>query len=499
MRVVAVPVWEESRPSMRASRVATIATLLLSLSVLASARTRLAERTFGVDLHGTRLVKLGESISRVAVGAPDIADVSGFPPDQILITGKKLGQTQATLWTSDEILVITIVVGYPHAVVVAALKQALPDAHNLQVSSSGNSMVVSGEVIDAADAERVTEIVRGYLPPGVPGQTTPPQVVNLVRTTGDQQVQLEVSFAEVSRTGLKQMGWNFWQRGGAGVDRSVGLINPSQHIDLATPGSHPIPKLDDALQTTMPLMNPPLGSAFGLLFSLGGNDFPFSATLSILSNNGYARVLAEPTLVALNGQEADFLAGGEFPIPLPLALGQVGIDFKKFGIQLKFLPTVVRDTIQLKLTSIVSDLDFSIGLKLQQVTVPGLTTRQNSTTVRLRDGQSFAIAGLLSDKVRSQVDKVPGLGDIPILGSLFRSTSYRREESELMVVVTAHLVRPQGRRPPLPGEETQADPRDVELFLVGNTIESKPGGRLPRATPPEESVPPKGPVGFKRE
>jgi pilus assembly protein CpaC len=151
---------------------------------------------------------------------------------------------------------------------------------------------------------------------------------------------------------------------------------------------------------------------------------------------------------------------------------------------------VVAGTIQLNLKTIVSDLDFSLGIKLASVTVPGLVERQSTTTVRLRDGQSFAIAGLLSDKVRSNVDKIPGLGDVPVLGTLFRSSSYRREETELLVVVTAHLARPQGERPPLPGESTQSDPSDLELFFLGSQ-ESKPGGAIPHNVPV-------GPVGFKR-
>src|SRR5262249_38694519 len=160
------------------------------------------------------------------------------------------------------------------------------------------------------------------------------------------------------------------------------------------------------------------------------------------------------TLVALSGQTASFLAGGEFPIPTPQALGQIGIDYRKVGVQLHFVPTVVGQNIQLRLSATVSEVDFALAVRLQTVTVPGLSERHSETTVRLRDGESFAVAGLLSDQVRSSVDKVPGLGDLPVLGALFRSTSYRRQETELLVVVTAHLVRPSGEKPVLPGEDT---------------------------------------------
>src|SRR5262249_11739530 len=280
----------------------------------------------------------------------------------------------------------------------------------------------------------------------------------------DQQVQLEVSFAEVSRSALRQMGLNFWHRGTDPTHLSS-IFAPTTQPSTVTGGGASNPAVGGELPPLTPcgtqVIIPAVQAAFSPLYALGNDtDFPFAAALPVLSNNGYARSLAEPTLVALSGHEANFLAGGEFPLPLPQALGQVVIEFKKFGIQLNFVPTVVRDTIQLKLAATVSDLDFSLGIKLASVTVPGLTDRHSATTVRLPDRQSFAIAGLLSDKVRSNVDKVPGLGDLPVLGALFRSTSYRREETELLVVVTARLVRPQNERPALPGEGVQADPSD---------------------------------------
>jgi pilus assembly protein CpaC len=180
-------------------------------------------------------------------------------------------------------------------------------------------------------------------------------------------------------------------------------------------------------------------------------------------------------------------------MPLPQALGQIAVEFKKFGVQLEFVPTVVDDTIQLTVDMVVSDLDFSLGIKLANVTVPGLTTRHSAATVRLKDGQSFAIAGLLSDKVRSNADKVPLLGDLPILGMLFRSTRYQRDETELIVVVTARRVRALDQRPRLPAEFEHSDPSDLELFLLG-AAESKPSASS-TPTAPAASGPRPGPVG----
>jgi pilus assembly protein CpaC len=212
--------------------------------------------------------------------------------------------------------------------------------------------------------------------------------------------------------------------------------------------------------------------------------------VSLLEQNQLAKTLAEPTLVAMTGQEARFLAGGEFPIPLSTGLGGLSVLFKKFGIQLKFLPTVLSDgVINLHLETEVSEIDPSLGVSLGGFVVPGLTSRQSETTVRLRDGQSFAVAGLLSDRVRSTVGKVPLLGEIPILGALFRSTSYRRDESELLVVVTARLVRPVSAHdaPFMPGSGETNDPDDFELFLLGRTTGSS------NANPPRgQAIPVKG-------
>jgi pilus assembly protein CpaC len=210
---------------------------------------------------------------------------------------------------------------------------------------------------------------------------------------------------------------------------------------------------------------------------------PISGALSMLASRGFAKMLAEPTLVALSGEPASFLAGGEFPIPMPQGLGAVTVTYRKFGIALKFTPYVIGDqTIQLKMETSVSDINPSLGVRSASVTVPGLTQRESSTTIRLRDGQSFVVAGLLSEKMNNTVSKFPLLGDIPVLGMLFRSTSFRRAETELMVVCTAHIVGaiPEGQSVQLPGEDEVSAPSDVELFLLGSVESHKkvPVGRV---------------------
>ena len=295
------------------------------------------------------------------------------------------------------------------------------------------------------------------------------KVANLMRVSGNQQVQLEVKFAEVSRTALRSMGLNIFHRDLAGQ-----LV-----AGAASPGTPPgqflgIPGAGSAL---VPDIYPPAtGGGFSLFFS-GLASFPFSAILSLLEQNGLSKTLAEPTLVAMSGQDAKFLAGGEFPIPVSAGLGAVGIQWKKFGIILNFTPTVVSEGfLHLKLQTEVSDIDASRTVVVGGFSVPGLISRQSETTVRLSDGQSFAIAGLLSDQVRSQISKIPVLGDIPILGALFRSVDYRRSESELIVVITARLTKPVAPHdlPALPTDDEQNDPSDFQLFLMGSEGTDRP-------------------------
>jgi pilus assembly protein CpaC len=418
---------------------------------------------FDVPLGGTRRIHTGVQVRSVSVAGRDIAEVAAFPPDELVISGKRIGETEIQLTDrSSAVYAYVVRVGLPVAGLHDKL-QKLFGNDKISISSVGASVVLSGEVRDIQVATEVRHLVEAYVGSLVPsGSVT---VSNLLTIAGAPQVQLEVRFAEVSRVALRQIGFNFWANQGS---TTGGLLSS---------GTNPqglAPELGSAtLQQAagLPVIASPIQGAFNLLFAGSATSaFPFSATLSLLSSRGFAKTLAEPTLVALSGQEASFLAGGEFPVPIPQALGQVVVEYKKFGIQLKFQPFVLGDdSIQLKLATSVSDLDPTVGITMNQVTVPGLTQRESSTTVRLRDGQSFAIAGLLSDKMRSTVNKVPLLGEIPLLGALFRSNSFRREESELLVVVTAHLVQPigEGRRLALPGENEVSDPNDVELFLLG--------------------------------
>jgi pilus assembly protein CpaC len=411
-----------------------------------------AVRNLALETGQNRLLILSEPIGRVSVADPRVADLKVITPVQLLLTSKGVGTTDLTLWNKrDEPLVLALQVTRNLDRLKSQLAELFPD-EKITVSAAGDLVVLSGEVSDVRIPERAAEVA----------QLHAEKVANLIKVTGNQQVQLEVKFAEVSRAGLRNLGINFFHQdpGGRFI---TGISNPGQAIDsfAGVPG------------TATGGMTPPVQGAAGTGFSIffsGLPNFPFSAVLNVLEQSGLAKLLAEPTLVALSGQEAKFLVGGEFPVPMSSSLGAISVLWKKFGIILNFTPTVIADgALHLKLSTEVSDVDPTRSVTLGGISIPGLTSRQSETTVRMADGQSFAIAGLLSDKIQSTVSKIPVLGDIPILGMLFRSVSYQRNETELLVVVTAHLAKPVAPHdaPHLPTDNELNDPSDVQLFLLG--------------------------------
>ena len=428
-----------------------------------------AHKDLSLEVGQNRLLILSEQITRVSVAEPKVADLKVITPTQLLLTAKGVGATDLTLWNRrDDPFVISLRVGRNLEALRKQLKDLFPQ-ETINVTAAGDLVVLSGEVGDVRVPERAAEVAKLHAE----------RLTNLIHVRGNQQVQLEVKFAEVSRKGLREMSFNVFHRDALG--RFVGgmtgsTTNPGTFLNI--PGTGPA--------STPQLYPPGAGGAFNVFFS-GLPRFPFSAMVSLLESTGLAKILAEPTLVAMSGQEARFLAGGEFPIPMSTGLGATSVEWKKFGIILRFTPTVIDEgTIHLKLMAEVSDVDPTRGVVVGGFSLPGMTSRQSETTVRLGDGQSFAIAGLLSNRVRSNVDKIPLLGDLPILGMLFRSVNYQRDESELLVVVTARLTKPLAPHevPALPTDDELNDPGDLELFLLGGQ------GRRPPPRPKDEPEPP---------
>jgi pilus assembly protein CpaC len=444
-----------------------------------------AARELALESGQNRLLIISQPLGRISVADPTIADLKVVTPNQVLLTAKNVGATDLTVWNrADEPLVIALQVSRSLDGLRKQLDRLFP-FEKITVQGAGDLVVLSGETSDVRMPERIAEVARLHSK----------QVANLIKVSGNQQVQIEVKFAEVSRSGLRDIGFNFFYKG---LERVGGITgngaNPGNFLNSLTPPYIP----GTGPHGFLPNLQPPdvhapqfQNQGFSLFFS-NFPTFPFSVMMSLLESNGLAKTLAEPNLVTMSGQEAKFTAGGEIPIPLASSLGSVSIEWKKFGILLAFTPTVIdRDTVNLKLSTEVSDIDPTIQVVIQGSTVPGLVMRQSETTVRLGNGQSFAIAGLLSDKVRSTVDRVPVLGSIPILGALFRSSQYQRQETELLVVVTARLAEPVAphQLPPLPTAYERNDPSDAAFFLLGSqgssVTPSHPGG-------------PSGAAGFTR-
>ncbi len=469
---------------------------LLFVTLMLPAGGALAQEV-KVGLNGSKVVSPEGGISQISIADDKIADIK-LVSGQVLVMGKALGQTHLTIWSNrGNVTRYSVVVELPVKEIQAKLRSVLPK-ELITVESAGAGLVLKGQVSDPEISERAAKVCMSYIrAAGVDAK-----VLNFLNIRGDQQVQIRVKVAEVSRTYLRQLGLNFMSRPDT---YTGGLLSPGTKVDtslspdlgttgtLLQPGGSTLGSGGSA--GPMPLLATPFSTdAFGLLFATqAGASFPMSIALNLLQSKGLAKIHSEPTMVAYSGQQGRFLSGGEFPVPIPSGLGQIGIEYKKYGVQLNVAPTVLGNkTIEMKVTVVVSDKDNSGGITIGGVSVPGLTTRLSETTIRLRSGQSFAIAGLLTDKIENVNSKVPLLGDIPVIGMLFRRTEARRKETELVVLATADLVQPlkPGEVPPLPGEDEFSDPDSWSLFLMGwiDAEKKKTKGRSRRTAA--------GPVGF---
>lgn len=479
-------------------------TVALCLPAQAQGRRDDADQLIEVSLGGSTVVRV-RSAGRVTLTDPSIADVQAAAGG-LLVIGRKVGETNLILSGSGRPFTYLVKVTLPARAIQSELRRMFP-SEDIEARAVGGALVLVGAVNSAPVVAQAEEVALGYLAsPSIAALGVKPQVINLLRVKGRQQVQLEVTFAEVQRTSLREMGVNFVggaQNGQLGTAFGQGAVidtNP-RSVQAGRPQSV-VPGQPAARFNPNSGNNTPMGAIF---FGIRNGAFPFAATLNILAQKLLAKTLAQPTLVAMSGEKAEFLAGGELPIAVPSGPQQIAIQFKRFGIQLAFTPTVLDDrTIQLDTGVSVSAPDASLSVTLGGLRVPALTTRSSTTTVRLRDGQSFAIAGLLSSEMTNIVRKVPGFGDIPILGALFSSKEFSRKETELVVVVTATLVDPMDTDavPPLPGQDIISDPSDLELFLLN--IHEANGKRVrPRRGEPMGFVPgskrgPVGAIGFWR-
>ncbi len=449
-----------------------------------------------VLLYKSRIVLLDAPIGRASVGNPDIADIVVIRPTEIYVLGKDIGTTNVFLWDRDNNALGSMNIEVTHDLgsLKAKLHQLLPQ-HTIAVHSAQRSVVLTGSVPDAVTMSAAVRLAEGYLAQVQTAKKAEQfeqesnskredkavgQVINLLEIGGAQQVMLEVKVAEIARTELKRMQARFnafgvdskWAGGGVngGATFPDLILEPENVRPLIFPKllPSPGPVIDEFAPNDLSIEDQ------GLFASYLSKKFLFNMALDIAKQKGLARILAEPTLTTLTGQEAKFLSGGEFPIPVPNGFNAVTIEFKEFGVGLKFLPVVLNSGhINLRVNVSVSELSdcSSVALQSEQATrsffIPCLEKRDASGTIELGDGQTMGLAGLISDNLREVVTKFPGLGSVPVLGALFRSQQFRKGETELVILVTPRLARP---LPPgkqrLPTDMFK-EPTDAEFYWLG--------------------------------
>jgi len=421
-----------------------------------------------VPLYKSRVLSLPTSIKRISVGSPDIADLLLLRSTELYVLGKDLGTTNVLLWDADDILVAVVSVEVTHD--LESLKKKLHDLmpnEAIEVRAAQRSIILSGTVSSPTNVSAAVAIAKGYLAEAGTAKETEVfdqsqggesgEVINLLQVGGAQQVMLEVKVAEISRSELRKFDMNFnsmltssrWTTGAV----NGGAVFPGGSIDNFTPNALFI---EDK----------------GLFAGLATNDFLLNLTLEAAKENGLAKILAEPNLTTLSGQEAKFLAGGEFPVPVPQGNDRVTIEFKEFGVGVKFLPVVLGDgRINMVLNIDVTELTDEASINIEVGGVPqnfkSLTKRSANATVELMDGQTIGIAGLLNENMREVINKFPGLGDIPILGNLFRSQEFEKNETELVILVTPHLAKPIAPDDIKLPTDSFVEPSDTDFYLWG--------------------------------
>ena len=431
-----------------------------------------------VTVNKSRTFRVDSAFSTIVAGSPDIVDVKSLSDHLIYIQGKQTGTTNVILFDSSmkQIGILDVEV----AIDIGNLQQNIQSStgtRGIRVSATEGQVVLSGTATDAVAAERAMAIATGSVPKGG-------VVVNAMNVAGPQQVMLEVRFLEVFRQAGRDLGVNLFAANANGTNvANTGLgqvanVGRTPIGGVVGGGSTPVganpagslPLLGTA--ATLASGAAPYGALLTSVLRLN-NGMSIDSLVTALETKGVLRRLAEPNLMALSGDAARFLAGGEFPVPIPNTTTNgfptITIEYKKFGVELAFVPTVLsRGVINLRVEPSVSELDFTNAITIQGTTVPALTRRDARTTVELRDGQSFAIAGLLQTRNRQDVSQVPWIGSVPVLGTLFRSSSYQQQETDLVIIVTPRLVAPA-----VPGQQlaspldSRLPANDVDFFLNG--------------------------------
>jgi pilus assembly protein CpaC len=432
-----------------------------------------------IPLNKSQVVSADRPIAKALVGNSEIADVVPLTDRSIYVLGKKMGTTSLTLYDNGGrvLSILDISVGPDVIALEEQLRQVVPN-ETINARISNRSIVLTGLVNSAGAADRANQLAKAYIDEKEGGR-----VINLISMGSSQQVMVEVRFAEVRRQVGKEIGVKLSGQSRNGSFNGITGSGSGYFPGVAGTTEQTFDAAGNLLGSTtkgtiLPFLSSvPIADSFGVFRQqVGLGNLSINAMLNALESRDLAKTLAQPTLIALSGEKASFLAGGEFPVPVRQDVnGGLTVEFKPFGISLSFTPTVLGDkTISMIVEPEVSAIDPQASLKLNDIIIPGLRTRRANTTLELRDGESFAIAGLLSKDFETTVEQVPLLGSIPILGALFRSSSYRKGETELLIVVTPRLVQPiKPEQVRLPTDRV-LDPRETDTFLLGQPYRPAP-------------------------
>jgi pilus assembly protein CpaC len=461
------------RASLRSASAALAATLIAALALAPAAvqaqdhvalaapvHSEIVQVTLGKSLD----VHVGQSLADVVVGDASVADVNPLTDHSLSILGKKIGTTRVTVYAADKkpVGIFDIEVSYDISRLSTEIERV--SGSGIKVASVNGRIYLSGTAPDAATLDKAVMIARQFAP----------DPINTVKVLQQQQVMLEVRFIEVDRTASRELGVQ-WNAFGSKATVNIG----DQAVASGSSSGVTLPVTSAAVDAAGVLSGTaPFGFAVGQL--LGGQSNSLWLAVNALEQKGLARSLAEPNLVSLSGDTASFLAGGSIPIPQVSATGTPSFAYQDYGVGLSFTPTVLSDgVINLVIKPEVSEIDNSVTVTIAGATVPGLTKRKASTTLELRDGQSFMLGGLLQNTSSTAQSQLPWVGNLPVLGALFRSSQYQKSETDLIIVVTPHVVHP--LRPTdvvrTPFDNTLPG-NDVDFFLMGNAEVSPQLARL---------------------
>ncbi|MEZ5691079.1 MAG: type II and III secretion system protein family protein [Rickettsiales bacterium] len=402
-----------------------------------------AETTVYIEINKGKVIKLPRKAASVVVANPDTADVQVLSPSTIFVYGRKTGETSISVVDADDKVILQRVVNITHNFnsMEKMIKKISPDS-DIELKTTNEGLVVSGYAPSIKDSQNVISVVESFIGEGG-------KLVNMINTAGGDQVNLQVKIVEMSRSDLKTLGINLQSSvtGGGILSQVVtGSLDATSLVGRAVSGNA------------------------NILTSLTSGNNTISSLIDLLETQGLATVLAEPSLTTVTGKPASFLAGGQYPIPVAGSEGTITVEYQPFGVSLNFTPVVMsNDRISILVTPEVSTLNFSNPIQVNGFNYPILDTRKANATVELGSGQTFVLAGLLRNDTSNNLSKVPGVGDIPVLGALFRSQRFQSSQTELVILVTPYIVRPisnpESVQTPLDGFNP---PTDTERLLFGS-------------------------------